>query len=141
MLFFTEKNIPLVVKSFLFSNHAQGNIHNFFPGFWIFTFFPIKINFSTFFVKNWNLKSGLYFAFARISINGMNFFNKKPENSRKKIKIQKIEKKVLDVALVMIWKKENFYHQKNILLCEKKQILNLIDWSIIFRGFCPFILK
>ena len=63
----------------------------------------------------------------------MTFFNKKPENSRKKIKIQKIEKKVLDVALVMIWKKKNFYHQKNILLCEKKQILNLIDWSILRR--------
>ena len=79
-----------------------------------------RIKFSTFFVKNWNLKSGLYCGFARISKNSMTFFNKKLENSWKKIKIEKIKKTILNVALAMIWKKKNFYHQNNILLCEKK---------------------
>ena len=103
--------------------------------FWIFTFFPIKNQFLHFFLQKRKSKKAVYTVVSRGFRKTVWLFLtknwRKFKNSRKKIKIQKIEQNILGVALVMIWKKKNSYHEKNIFLCscEKKQILNLIKWS------------
>ena len=142
MLFLTEKNILLVVKIFLFSNHDQSNIH--YSIFWIFIFFR---EFSSFLLEKVIpffeiLAKPQYKQLSEISV-----FEKKVAKLifyREKSKNSKNRTKNFGVALVMIWKKKNSYHQKNIFLCEKKQILNLIKrsikiWNFWWVGFlgCP----